>query len=109
MTNWTDNIQIGDTIICSTKNGCTPVVVNKVEILDKCPIDIPVKKVCGKKIIRNGIVVEIQPLNVDFKAEILASLMGDVVVTYGERVQLSYCPDSMHHISVNRFKRIWGR
>ena len=43
-------------------------------------------------------------LNVDFKAEILASLMGDVVVTCGERVQLSYCPDSTHHISVNRFK-----
>ena len=40
----------------------------------------------------------------DFKAEILASLMGDVEVTYGERVQLSYCPDSTHHISVNRFK-----
>ena len=46
----------------------------------------------------------VKRLNVDFKAEILASLMGDVVVTYGERVQLSYCPDSMHHISVNRFK-----
>ena len=43
-TNWTDNIQIGDTVMCATKNGCTPVVVNKVEILDKCPIDIPVKK-----------------------------------------------------------------
>ena len=58
-TNWADNIQIGDTIICSTKNGCAPVVVNKIEILDKCPIDIPVKKVCSKKIRRNGIVLEI--------------------------------------------------
>ena len=54
-----DNIQIGDTIICSTKNGYAPVVVNKIEILDECPIDIPVKKVCNKKIRRNGIVVEI--------------------------------------------------
>ena len=58
-TNWTDNIQIGDTIICSTKNGCAPVVVNKVEIRNECPIDIPVKKVCNKKIRRNGIIVEI--------------------------------------------------
>ena len=57
--NWADNIQIGDTIICSTKNGCAPVIVNKIEILNECPIDIPVKKVCNKKIRRNGIVVEI--------------------------------------------------
>ncbi len=58
-TNWADNIQIGDTVMCSTKNGYAPVVVSKIEILDECPIDIPIKKVCGKKIIRNGIVVEI--------------------------------------------------
>ncbi len=58
-TNWADNIQIGDTIICSTKNGYAPVTINKIEILDKCPIDIPVKKVCNKKIRRNGIIVEI--------------------------------------------------
>ena len=58
-TNWTDNIQIGDTIMCATKNGYAPVVVNKIEILDECPIDIPVKKVCNKKIRRNGLVVEI--------------------------------------------------
>lgn len=58
-TSWTDNIQIGDTIMCATKFGYSPVVVNKIEILDKCPIDIPVKKVCRKEIRRNGIVVEI--------------------------------------------------
>ena len=57
--NWADNIQIGDTIMCSTKNGYAPVVVNKIVILDKCPIDIPVKKVCNKQIRRNGIIVEI--------------------------------------------------
>ena len=57
--NWADNIQIGDTIICSTKNGYAPVVVNKIEILDKCPINIPVKKVCNKQIRRNGSQVEI--------------------------------------------------
>ena len=58
-TNWADNIQIGDTIICSTKNGYAPVIVNKVEICNECPIDIPVKKVYSKKIRRNGIVVDI--------------------------------------------------
>ena len=58
-TNWADNIQIGDTIICSTKNGCAPVIVNKVKTCNECPIDIPVKKVCNKKIRRNGMVVEI--------------------------------------------------
>ena len=57
--NWAENIQIGDTIICSTKNGYAPVIVNKVETCNKCPIDIPVKKVCSKKIRRNGIVVGI--------------------------------------------------
>lgn len=59
---WTglvDNIQIGDTVMCATKNGYAPVVVSKIEILDKCPIDIPVKKVCNKQIRRNGMVVEI--------------------------------------------------
>lgn len=56
---WVNNVQIGDTIMCVTKNGCAPVVVSKVEIFDKCPIDIPVKKVCNKQIRRNGMVVEL--------------------------------------------------
>ena len=58
-TNWADNIQIGDVIICYTKNGHAPVIVNKVKTCNECPIDIPVKKVCNKKIKRNGIVLEI--------------------------------------------------
>ena len=58
-TNWADNIQIGDVIICYTKNGHAPVIVNKVKTCNECPIDIPVKKVCNKKIRRNGMVVEI--------------------------------------------------
>lgn len=58
-TNWADNVQIGDTVMCATKFGYAPVVVSKIEILDKCPIDIPVKKVCNKQIRRNGIIVEI--------------------------------------------------
>lgn len=56
---WANNVQIGDTIVCATKNGYAPVVVNKIEVLDKCPLDIPVKKVCKKEIRRNGMVVEI--------------------------------------------------
>lgn len=58
-TSWAENIQIGDTIMCATKNGYAPVVVSKIEILDKCPIDIPVKKVCKKEIRRDGMVVEL--------------------------------------------------
>lgn len=58
-TGWTDRIQIGDTIMCATKNGYAPVIVNKIEVLDKPPIDIPVKKVCRKEIRRNGLVVEL--------------------------------------------------
>lgn len=58
-TGWAENIQIGDTIICVTKFGYAPVVVSKIEVLDKCPIDIPVKKVCNKQIHRNGMVVEL--------------------------------------------------
>ena len=56
--NWADNIQIGDTILCATKNSYTPVVVSKIEVLDKCPIDIPVKRVIGKEIRRDGVAVE---------------------------------------------------
>lgn len=54
---WTwlaENVQVGDTVLCATKFGCSPVVVTKVEVLDKPPIDIPIKKVCNKKILRNG-------------------------------------------------------
>lgn len=58
-TSWAENIQIGDTVMCATKFGYAPVVVNKIEILDKCPINIHVKKVCNRQIRRNGMVVEI--------------------------------------------------
>lgn len=51
------NVQIGDTVLCATKFGYTPIVVTKIGMLDKPPIDIPIKKVCNKKILRNGIVV----------------------------------------------------
>ena len=56
--NWADNIELGDTILCQTKYGFSPVVVNRVEILDKPPIEMRIKKVARKEIRRNGMVVE---------------------------------------------------
>ena len=57
--NWADNIEIGDTILCQTKYGFSPVVVNRVEILDKPPVEMRVKRVARKEIRRNGMVVEL--------------------------------------------------
>lgn len=56
---WASNLQIGDTILCQTKFGYAPVMVNRIEVLDECPIDMPVKKVRRREIRRNGMVVEI--------------------------------------------------
>lgn len=50
-------VEVGDTVFCDTKFGVSPVVVTKVEMLDKCPIDIPVKRVTSKETRRNGMVV----------------------------------------------------
>ena len=51
-TNWADNVQVGDSILCQTKFGIAPVIVTKVEVLDKCPVDFRVKKVASKEIRR---------------------------------------------------------
>lgn len=56
---WADNLQIGDIVMCATKFGCSPVVIEKISMLDKCPVNFKVKKVCNKKIIRNGMVLEL--------------------------------------------------
>jgi len=56
---FTDNVQVGDSILCETKFGVAPVIVTKIETLDKCPVDFIVKKVAGKRIIRDGLVVKI--------------------------------------------------
>lgn len=45
------NIKVGDTIYCNTKFGVAPVVISKIEILDKCPISLSVKKVASKTIL----------------------------------------------------------
>lgn len=43
-----------DLIFCKTKFGCSPVIVQEIQTIDKCPVEFPVKKVLSKKIIRNG-------------------------------------------------------
>ena len=45
MTWLSENVQVGDSILCQTKFGIAPVIVTKVEVLDKCPVDFRVKKV----------------------------------------------------------------
>lgn len=55
---WAEKIEIGDTVLCQTKFGFSPVVVSRVETLDKPPVDMRVKKVVKRKINRNGMVVE---------------------------------------------------
>lgn len=57
--NWADNIEIGDTILCQTKFGFSPVVVSKVEVLNKPPVEMRVKRVAKREIRRNRVVVEI--------------------------------------------------
>ena len=56
---WADNIQIGDIIMCATKNGYAPVVVSRIETLDKCPVEFRVKRVVKKQIRRDDCVVEL--------------------------------------------------
>lgn len=57
-TGFVENVLVGDTVLCATKFGYSPVVVTRIEALDRSPIEIPIKKVCNKKIWRNGIEVE---------------------------------------------------
>ena len=55
---WADNIEVGDTILCQTKFGYSTVIVNRVEVLDKPPIETRVKRVAKREIRRNGMIVE---------------------------------------------------
>ncbi|MBQ4523454.1 MAG: hypothetical protein IJA10_10975 [Lachnospiraceae bacterium] len=54
---WADNVNNGDIVICQTKFGFSPVVVNRVETLDKPPVDIMIKRVAKREIRRNGMVI----------------------------------------------------
>lgn len=58
MTWFVENIQVGDSILCQTKFGIAPVVVTKVETLDKCPVDFCVKRVAKCMIRRDGVAIE---------------------------------------------------
>ncbi len=60
--NWTwvaENLQVGDLVFCRTR-GCrvSPVIIKEIKVLDKCPVDYPVNKMCYKTIKRDGRVVE---------------------------------------------------
>lgn len=46
-------------ILVETKRGVRKIIITKIEWLEKCPVDMHVKKVCNKQIRRNGLVVEI--------------------------------------------------
>ena len=47
-------LQKGDVIYCGTRFGVVPVVVTKVELKSNFDTDLCIKKVCSRKIIRNG-------------------------------------------------------
>lgn len=44
---WEDGLKIGDEILVATKFGIKPIVITKIEITDKCPVNMPVKRVVG--------------------------------------------------------------
>lgn len=45
---WADSLSIGDMLQVQTKYGLAPIIITRIEKLDKCPVDMPVKKVCRK-------------------------------------------------------------
>ena len=42
---WEDGLDIGDEILVTTKFGIKHIVITKIEISDKCPVNMPVKRV----------------------------------------------------------------
>lgn len=50
---FSETVLPNDLIFCKTKFGCSPVIVQAIQTVDKCPVEFPVKKVLNKKIIRN--------------------------------------------------------
>lgn len=45
---WENDILPGDKILVKTKRGLAPIIVTKIKWLDKCPVDMPVRKVARK-------------------------------------------------------------
>lgn len=79
---WTwmqENIQVGDIVLCAAKRGVSPVQVTRIEVLDVCPVDMVVKKVVGKEIRRNGMVVEYQMNKEELKQEFIEEIKGFVM------------------------------
>lgn len=45
---WEYDLLPGDKILVTTKHGIRPIIITRIEWLDKCPVDMPVKKVYRK-------------------------------------------------------------
>ena len=45
---WENDLLPGDVILVRTQYGVKPIVITNIEWRDKCPVDMRVKKVCGK-------------------------------------------------------------
>lgn len=45
---WADDLLPGDVIYADTKHGTAPVIITKIEWLNKCPVDFRVRKVISK-------------------------------------------------------------
>lgn len=45
---WENDLLPGDVILVRTQYGVKPIAITNIEWLDKCPVDMRVKKVCGK-------------------------------------------------------------
>lgn len=43
-----NSLKIGDYLLVDTKYGTVPIRVTRFEILDECPVDIPIKTVIKK-------------------------------------------------------------
>jgi hypothetical protein len=57
-TSFANTVDVGDVVLCQTRFGVSLIVVNKVEAFSKCPVNIPVKKIVSRNIIRNGMLVK---------------------------------------------------
>lgn len=49
-TGWEEDLLPGDSIIVKTKRGLKPIVITRIEWLNECPINIPVRKVVRKMV-----------------------------------------------------------
>lgn len=45
---WENDLLPGDKIFACTKRGIAPIIITRIEWLDKCPVDMPVRKICRK-------------------------------------------------------------